>query len=141
MELREHLEQVHRPGPDGENEWYSPSALMPGNLGETSLGRHLGAHQVPQLTQGTGLALPPPKSIAQGAATPDLLATAPSFEGVTGATSKTTHQRPWSPYAPERWPEWHRRPWMRTTPPGCGPCPKDTSASARRLTAGSTPFH
>jgi NAD(P)-dependent dehydrogenase (short-subunit alcohol dehydrogenase family) len=60
------------------------NALMPGNVGETSLARHLGADQLAQLTQDTGLALPPAKSIAQGAATSILLAASPTVEGVTG---------------------------------------------------------
>jgi NAD(P)-dependent dehydrogenase (short-subunit alcohol dehydrogenase family) len=60
------------------------NALMPGNVGGTSLARHVDAQQLANLTQDTGLSLPPPKTIAQGSATAVLLAASPTVAGVTG---------------------------------------------------------
>jgi NAD(P)-dependent dehydrogenase (short-subunit alcohol dehydrogenase family) len=60
------------------------NALMPGNVGETSLARHLDPQQLTRFAQDTGLALPPPKTVAQGAATSVLLAASPTVEGITG---------------------------------------------------------
>jgi NAD(P)-dependent dehydrogenase (short-subunit alcohol dehydrogenase family) len=59
------------------------NALMPGNVGGTSLARNVDAEQMARFA-GTGLALPPQKSVAQGAATSVLLAASPTVEGVTG---------------------------------------------------------
>jgi NAD(P)-dependent dehydrogenase (short-subunit alcohol dehydrogenase family) len=59
------------------------NALTPGNVGGTSLARHMDAEQVARFA-ATGLALPPQKSVAQGAATSVLLAASPTVEGVTG---------------------------------------------------------
>lgn len=57
---------------------------MPGNVGDTSLARHLDPQQLALFAQDTGLALPPPKTVAQGAATSVLLAASPTVEGITG---------------------------------------------------------
>ena len=59
------------------------NALMPGNVGGTSLARHMDAEQMARFAD-TGLALPPQKSVAQVAATSVLLAASPTVEGVTG---------------------------------------------------------
>jgi NAD(P)-dependent dehydrogenase (short-subunit alcohol dehydrogenase family) len=61
------------------------NALMPGNVGDTSLARHIDAQQLANLTQDTGLSLPPPKTIPQGSATSVLLAASPTVAGVTGS--------------------------------------------------------
>jgi NAD(P)-dependent dehydrogenase (short-subunit alcohol dehydrogenase family) len=66
--------------PDG----ITVNALMPGNVGGTSLARHMDAQQLARFDQDTGLALPSPKTVAQGAATSVLLAASPIVEGVTG---------------------------------------------------------
>ncbi|MDB5065797.1 MAG: Oxidoreductase [Chloroflexi bacterium] len=60
------------------------NALMPGNVGGTSLARHMDARELARFDQDTGLALPPPKTVAQGAATTALLAASPTVEGITG---------------------------------------------------------
>jgi NAD(P)-dependent dehydrogenase (short-subunit alcohol dehydrogenase family) len=59
------------------------NALMPGNVGGTSLARHVDPQELARFAD-TGLALPPPKTVAQGAATSVLLAASPTVEGVTG---------------------------------------------------------
>jgi NAD(P)-dependent dehydrogenase (short-subunit alcohol dehydrogenase family) len=60
------------------------NALMPGNVATTALARHLGADDLANFGQETDLALPPVKTIEQGAATSVLLAVSPDVEGVTG---------------------------------------------------------
>jgi NAD(P)-dependent dehydrogenase (short-subunit alcohol dehydrogenase family) len=59
------------------------NALMPGNVGGTSLARHMDPQELARFA-GTGLALPPQKTVVQGAATSVLLAASPTVEGVTG---------------------------------------------------------
>jgi NAD(P)-dependent dehydrogenase (short-subunit alcohol dehydrogenase family) len=60
------------------------NALMPGNVGDTSLARHLDPQQLAGFVNTTGLTLPPPKTVEQGAATSVLLAASPTVAGVTG---------------------------------------------------------
>ncbi|MFS7874711.1 SDR family NAD(P)-dependent oxidoreductase [Streptomyces asiaticus] len=60
------------------------NALMPGNIGDTSLARHVDPQQLAGFIETTGLALPPQKNVAQGAATSVLLAASPTVEGITG---------------------------------------------------------
>ena len=60
------------------------NALMPGNVGDTSLARHLDPQQLAGFIETTGLALPPQKNVEQGAATSVLLAASPTVEGITG---------------------------------------------------------
>ncbi|MFF8731040.1 SDR family NAD(P)-dependent oxidoreductase [Streptomyces sp. NPDC015171] len=60
------------------------NALMPGNIADTSLARHLDVGQVADFVASGELALPPQKTVAQGAATSVLLAASPTVAGVTG---------------------------------------------------------
>jgi NAD(P)-dependent dehydrogenase (short-subunit alcohol dehydrogenase family)/ketosteroid isomerase-like protein len=60
------------------------NALMPGNVASTALARHMGADDLANFGETTALALPPVKTIEQGAATSVLLAASPDVEGVTG---------------------------------------------------------
>lgn len=60
------------------------NALMPGNIASTALARHMGPNDLTNFGQQTELALPPVKTIEQGAATSVLLAASPDVEGVTG---------------------------------------------------------
>jgi NAD(P)-dependent dehydrogenase (short-subunit alcohol dehydrogenase family) len=61
------------------------NALMPGNIADTALARHVPAEVVAAITSGEGgIALPAPKTIPQGAATSALLAASPLVEGVSG---------------------------------------------------------
>jgi NAD(P)-dependent dehydrogenase (short-subunit alcohol dehydrogenase family) len=60
------------------------NALMPGNIASTALARHMGPDDLANFGQQTDLALPPVKTIEQGAATSVLLAASPDVEGVTG---------------------------------------------------------
>ena len=60
------------------------NALMPGNIGGTALARHMSADDLAALGERTTLALPPEKTIEQGAATSVLLAASPDVDGVTG---------------------------------------------------------
>jgi NAD(P)-dependent dehydrogenase (short-subunit alcohol dehydrogenase family) len=60
------------------------NALMPGNVASTALARHMGADDLAKFGETTALALPPVKSIEQGAATSILLAASPDVDGVTG---------------------------------------------------------
>ncbi|MGE7434047.1 SDR family NAD(P)-dependent oxidoreductase [Kitasatospora sp. NPDC001175] len=60
------------------------NALMPGNIADTSLARYMGAEQLAGFIDTTGLALPPQKTVEQGAATTALLAASPTVEGLTG---------------------------------------------------------
>ena len=60
------------------------NALMPGNIGDTSLARHMDPQQVADFITSGAIALPPQKTVEQGAATSVLLAASPTVEGVTG---------------------------------------------------------
>jgi NAD(P)-dependent dehydrogenase (short-subunit alcohol dehydrogenase family) len=60
------------------------NALMPGNIASTALARHMGPDDLANFGQQTDLALPPVKTIEQGAATSVLLAASPDVEGVSG---------------------------------------------------------
>ncbi|MBG0850362.1 SDR family NAD(P)-dependent oxidoreductase [Streptomyces spinoverrucosus] len=60
------------------------NALMPGNVAGTSLARHMTGEQLSAFADTTGLALPPQKTVQQGAATSVLLAASPTVDGVTG---------------------------------------------------------
>ena len=60
------------------------NALMPGNVADTSLARHIDMRQVTDLIASGNLVLPPQKTVQQGAATSVLLAASPTVEGVTG---------------------------------------------------------
>ena len=60
------------------------NALMPGNIASTALARHMGPDDLANFGQETDLALPPVKTIEQGAATSVLLAASPDVGGVTG---------------------------------------------------------
>ncbi|WP_405922627.1 SDR family NAD(P)-dependent oxidoreductase [Streptomyces sp. NBC_00035] len=60
------------------------NAVMPGNVGATSLGRNMDPQQVAAIIAAGELALPPEKSVEQGAATSVLMAASPTVEGVTG---------------------------------------------------------
>ncbi|WP_405910291.1 SDR family NAD(P)-dependent oxidoreductase [Streptomyces sp. NBC_00828] len=60
------------------------NALMPGNIADTSLARHMDMEQVAAFLASGELALPPGKTVEQGAATSVLLAASPTVEGVTG---------------------------------------------------------
>jgi NAD(P)-dependent dehydrogenase (short-subunit alcohol dehydrogenase family) len=88
----------------------SVNALMPGNIGSTSLARHMTPDDLAALGEQTHLALPPEKTIEQGAATSVLLAASPDVEGVTGryyedcaeatrVTERGTHTAGVAPYA------------------------------------------
>ena len=57
---------------------------MPGNIASTALARHMGPDDLASFGETTTLALPPEKTIEQGAATSILLAASPDVEGVTG---------------------------------------------------------
>ncbi|MFJ5273520.1 SDR family NAD(P)-dependent oxidoreductase [Streptomyces sp. NPDC088358] len=75
------------------------NALMPGNIADTSLARHMDPEQLAGFIDTTGLTLPPGKTVEQGAATSVLLAASPTVEGVTGryfedcAPSRTVTER------------------------------------------------
>ena len=60
------------------------NAVMPGNVASTALARHMTADDLAALGEQTPLALPPVKTIEQGAATSVLLAASPEVEGVSG---------------------------------------------------------
>ncbi|MER5753886.1 SDR family NAD(P)-dependent oxidoreductase [Streptomyces sp. NPDC002088] len=60
------------------------NALMPGNIADTSLARHMDMQQVADFIASGELALPPQKTVEQGAATSVLLAASPTVEGITG---------------------------------------------------------
>ncbi|MFA3843129.1 SDR family NAD(P)-dependent oxidoreductase [Streptomyces aureus] len=60
------------------------NALMPGNIADTSLARHMDMQQVADFIASGELALPPGKTVEQGAATSVLLAASPTVEGITG---------------------------------------------------------
>ena len=86
------------------------NALMPGNVASTALARHMTPDDLAAFGETTDLALPPAKSIEQGAATSVLLAASPDVEGVTGryyedcdeaqrVTERGTHTGGVAPYA------------------------------------------
>ena len=66
------------------NDGITANALMPGNIADTSLARHVDMEQVAAFIASGELALPPQKTVEQGAATSVLLAASPSVAGVTG---------------------------------------------------------
>jgi NAD(P)-dependent dehydrogenase (short-subunit alcohol dehydrogenase family) len=66
------------------DEGIAVNALMPGNVASTALARHMTPDDIAAFGETTDLALPPAKSIEQGAATSVLLAASPDVEGVTG---------------------------------------------------------
>ena len=66
------------------NDGVAVNALMPGNIASTALARHMTADDLAALGEQTTLALPPVKTIEQGAATSVLLAASPDVEGVSG---------------------------------------------------------
>jgi NAD(P)-dependent dehydrogenase (short-subunit alcohol dehydrogenase family) len=71
---------AHRWADDG----ITANALMPGNVASTALARHMGPDDLASFGEATELALPPVKTIEQGAATSVLLAASPDVDGVTG---------------------------------------------------------
>jgi len=71
---------AHRWADDG----ITVNSLMPGNIASTALMRHLGPDDLANLGKATDVALPPVKTIEQGAATSVLLAASPETAGVTG---------------------------------------------------------
>ncbi|MEV6591305.1 SDR family NAD(P)-dependent oxidoreductase [Streptomyces acidicola] len=60
------------------------NAVMPGNIGETGLARNMDMEQVAAAMAAGELALPPSKTVQQGAATSVLMAASPTVDGVTG---------------------------------------------------------
>jgi NAD(P)-dependent dehydrogenase (short-subunit alcohol dehydrogenase family) len=60
------------------------NALMPGNVADTGLARYTDMEAVVSMMAAGELALPPGKTVQQGAATSALLAASPTVEGVTG---------------------------------------------------------
>jgi NAD(P)-dependent dehydrogenase (short-subunit alcohol dehydrogenase family) len=66
------------------NDGIAVNALMPGNVASTALARHMGPDDLAAFGERTELALPPVKTIEQGAATSVLLSASPDVEGVTG---------------------------------------------------------
>ncbi|MFF7981614.1 SDR family NAD(P)-dependent oxidoreductase [Streptomyces sp. NPDC007901] len=60
------------------------NALMPGNIADTNLARHMDMEQIAAFIASGELALPPQKTVEQGAATSVLLAASPSVAGVSG---------------------------------------------------------
>ncbi|MFJ8336073.1 SDR family NAD(P)-dependent oxidoreductase [Streptomyces sp. NPDC094437] len=60
------------------------NAVMPGNISGTDLARHIDMAAVTAMMTSGELALPPGKSVPQGAATSVLLAASPTVAGVTG---------------------------------------------------------
>jgi NAD(P)-dependent dehydrogenase (short-subunit alcohol dehydrogenase family) len=92
------------------DEGIAVNALMPGNVASTALARHMTPDDIAAFGETTDLALPPAKSIEQGAATSVLLAASPDVEGVTGryyedcaeaqrVTERGTHTGGVAPYA------------------------------------------
>lgn len=75
------------------------NALMPGNIADTSLARHMDMEQVSAFIASGELALPPQKTVEQGAATSVLLAASPTVQGITGryfedcAEAETVYER------------------------------------------------
>jgi NAD(P)-dependent dehydrogenase (short-subunit alcohol dehydrogenase family) len=68
-----------------EQDGITANALMPGNVGDTALARHIPAEVLAVLASDDGgIALPAPKTIEQGAATSVLLAASPLVEGISG---------------------------------------------------------
>ncbi|MFJ2673998.1 SDR family NAD(P)-dependent oxidoreductase [Streptomyces sp. NPDC087525] len=60
------------------------NAVMPGNVGDTGLARDTDMEAVAGMLAAGELALPPGKTVQQGAATSVLMAASPSVAGVTG---------------------------------------------------------
>ncbi|MFJ5224069.1 SDR family NAD(P)-dependent oxidoreductase [Streptomyces sp. NPDC088400] len=60
------------------------NAVMPGNIGDTGLSRNTDMEAVAGMMAAGELALPPGKTVQQGAATSVLMAASPAVAGVTG---------------------------------------------------------
>jgi NAD(P)-dependent dehydrogenase (short-subunit alcohol dehydrogenase family) len=68
-----------------EHDGITANALMPGNVGDTALARHIPSEVLVAIAAGDGgIALPASKTIPQGAATSALLAASPLVEGISG---------------------------------------------------------
>jgi NAD(P)-dependent dehydrogenase (short-subunit alcohol dehydrogenase family) len=97
------------------------NALMPGNVASTALARHMGADDdLANFGETTALALPPVKTVEQGAATSVLLAASPDVDGVTGATTRTASRRSKSLSAARTPAASHHTHSTRTTPTAFG---------------------
>jgi NAD(P)-dependent dehydrogenase (short-subunit alcohol dehydrogenase family) len=60
------------------------NAVMPGNVADTGLARHTDMQAVASMMAAGELALPPGKTVQQGAATSTLMAASPTVAGITG---------------------------------------------------------
>ena len=60
------------------------NAVMPGNVAETGLARNIDMQAVASMMAAGELALPPGKTVQQGAATSVLMAASPTTAGITG---------------------------------------------------------
>ncbi|MET7552130.1 SDR family NAD(P)-dependent oxidoreductase [Streptomyces sp. NPDC005479] len=105
-------------------------ALMPGNIADTSLARHLDLEQLAGFMDTTGLALPPGKPSSKVLRLRFCWRPHRSLRASPATTSRTAHRPRRSPNEPVPSPVWHRTPWTGTTLPGCGPYPKPSSARA-----------
>lgn len=106
------------------------NALMPGNIADTSLARHLDLEQLAAswtrpdsrcLRGRPSSRVPRPRSCWRPRR---------PLRASPAATSRTAHRPRRSPNEPVPSPVWHRTPWTGTTLPGCGPYPKLSSARA-----------
>ncbi|MER5910904.1 SDR family NAD(P)-dependent oxidoreductase [Streptomyces sp. NPDC001982] len=66
------------------NDGITVNAVMPGNIADTNLARHMDMEAVAGFIASGELALPEGKTVEQGAATSVLMAASPTVEGITG---------------------------------------------------------
>ena len=78
------------------------NAVMPGNVADTGLARNIDMQAVASMMAAGELALPPGKTVQQGAATSVLMAASPTTAGSPASTTKTAHRPSPSPSAPGR---------------------------------------
>lgn len=126
------LAAVERWADDG----ITANALMPGNIADTSLARHVDMQQVADFVALGAIALPPQKTVEQGAAT-SVRPPRRRWRASAVAPSRTAWRPGRSPSGPVPSAGSRRTPWTGTTRPGCGPCPRrsrdDGAQSARYM--------
>ena len=107
------------------NDGIAVNALMPGNIASTALARHMRPDDLAAFGEQTELALPPVKTIEQGAATSVLLAASPDVDGVTGRYYEDCAAgRARSPNVPATPAESRPTRSTRTTPSASGRSPR-----------------
>ncbi|MFG2425967.1 SDR family NAD(P)-dependent oxidoreductase [Streptomyces sp. NPDC048448] len=107
------------------------NALMPGNIADTSLARHMDPGSWPGSSTPPGWRCPPGRPSSRAPRPRCCWPPHPRWRASPAATSRTAHRPGRSPNEPTPSPAWRPTPWAGRTRSGCGPCPRLSSASGR----------